>query len=57
LDLLTRDGAVSVCFKPSLAPEQYSELQELTHHAASADDLRKAILDAAGRWQRAVQVY
>ena len=46
LNLLTRNGAVYMAFKPSLSAEQYARLLEISKSVESADELRKAI----GAW-------
>lgn len=56
LSLLTRDGTVSVRFKPPLDEPHYAELHELSSTAASAEELRAAIREAAQRWKRMVEL-
>jgi hypothetical protein len=56
LNLLTRDGAVAVRFKPPLDEPHYAELYELSCDAASAEELRAAVKEAAVRWGRMVEV-
>lgn len=43
LNLLTREGAVYMDFRPALSPKQYAELDSLAHEPATQDALRRAI--------------
>lgn len=56
LNLLTRDGALGVTFRPALTPEQYSELYDLVGDADSADEMSAAVKIAAGQWGAEVVV-
>lgn len=55
LNLLTRDGAVSVEFTPGLEQRHYTELFEVVKEFDSAAVARQLILDAAKRWGREVE--
>jgi hypothetical protein len=43
LNLLTDDGAVCVCFKPALSPEQYQELIAVTEASPTIAELDRAV--------------
>ena len=55
LNLLTRDGAISVEFRPSLDHQQYSELLTLVDEFDSIAVAKALIVDAAKRWERDVE--
>jgi hypothetical protein len=55
LDLLTRDGKVSVTFWPSLDAEHYQGLVELSTQCYSSDELHETLKVAARAWFRDVQ--
>jgi len=55
LNLLTRDGMVSVEFTPPLENEHYTLLYLVTQEASTADDMREAITVAASGWSRKVR--
>jgi len=46
LNLLTRDGVVYLAFAPSLTPEQYSDLLELTKQPST----REEMLTVVSQW-------
>jgi hypothetical protein len=50
LQLLMRDGAVRVAFHPRLSAEQYAELLQRVERAATKEELRRALQEAAKRW-------
>jgi len=50
LQLLMRDGAVHVTFRPRLTPEQYAEFSRILEIASTRDELCKAGKEAAARW-------
>jgi hypothetical protein len=54
LNLLTRDGAVSVEFGPALDTHHYAELFQLASDFDSESDLRQIVESAANRWARTV---
>ena len=43
LNLLTRDGAVYMAFRPSLSADQYADLLQLSEIAVTADGLRESV--------------
>ena len=43
LNLLTRDGAVYVAFRPRLTLQQYDELRQLIEEPSTAQEMRKAL--------------
>ena len=43
LNLLTRDGAVYMDFRPALSAKQYAELINLTYEPATPEEMRNAI--------------
>jgi hypothetical protein len=55
LNLLTRDGAVTVEFAPELEPPHYNELFTLASDFETEFDLRSVVAEAANRWGRTVQ--
>ena len=50
LQLLMRDGAVRVGFRPKLTPEQYAELLRRVERATTKDELRREMLSASQKW-------
>ncbi len=56
LDLLTRDGAIHVAFRPRLTADQYAELMKVVAEPATKAALRKALEEAAERWDRRIEV-
>lgn len=56
LDLLTREGALSVTFTPTLEQEHYAELAQIVGQQADVTELRSDIIQAANRWGRAVEI-
>jgi hypothetical protein len=54
LSLLTRDGAVDVCFEPELEPEQYTRLHEIVGKADTEIELRLLVEALAAEWDRKV---
>ena len=54
LNLLTRDGIVTVLIVPAIDPDQYGELHDIVHAAETADDLKKSIQEACARWGQTV---
>jgi hypothetical protein len=55
LDLLTRDGKVSVTFWPALESSQYSELVDISSQAETTVELCAAVELAAKAWIREVE--
>ena len=51
LNLLTRDGAVTVTFLANLNGEQYSKLHDVIHYAVSREELRECIRKIANEWR------
>jgi len=52
LNLLTRDGAVTVLISPALEADHYAELHEAVRDAETAEEMRevvKAVCDRLGR--------
>jgi len=43
LSLLTTDGAVRMEFQPALSPAQYARLLDISHRAATDQELREAV--------------
>ena len=56
LNLLTRDGALSVEFTPALDAEHYTELHGLVRQCANKIELSSTIVQAAQRWDRKVEI-
>ena len=56
LNLLTRDGALSVEFTPALDAEHYTELYGLVRQCDNESELSSAIIQAAHRWDRTVEI-
>src|SRR5262245_2094972 len=55
LNLLTRDGVVTILIAPALDNKHYSELHDIVYNKSeSADDLWAGIRAACGRWGRTV---
>jgi hypothetical protein len=54
LNLLTRDGIVTVLIMPSLEADDYSELYEIVCDAETADELRASVNRACQGWGRTV---
>jgi hypothetical protein len=50
LQLLMRDGAARVRFRPRLTADEYAELVECVARASTRDELRKETEQAAARW-------
>ena len=50
LNLLTRDGAVTVTFSAKLTAEQYAQLFELTRRAETKLDLEVVLASVASEW-------
>lgn len=51
LNLLTRDGVVTVLIVPELNADHYSELYDIACHASeTAEELRVAVKAACARW-------
>jgi hypothetical protein len=50
LNLLTRDGSISVVFTPSLPQECYTRLHDLVRDAETPEDMRKCLKMAAAKW-------
>jgi hypothetical protein len=55
LNLLTRDGVVTVTIKPPLDSDHYPELHDIVCDAETADELRDGVRMACNRWGREVQ--
>jgi hypothetical protein len=55
LNLLTRDGMLTVEITPELDSEHYTLLHLATKDASTADDMREAITVATGGWDRKVK--
>jgi hypothetical protein len=56
LNLLTRDGSLSITFRPPLEEVQYTELDGLVRQCDDPHELRTAILQAANVWERSVEI-
>jgi hypothetical protein len=56
LNLLTREGAVTVLFKPALDDSQYAELLDLAKSIDGYGPLCQVVYVLAKRWQRQVTV-
>jgi hypothetical protein len=57
LDLLTREGVLSVKFTPELDQEHYAELVDIVVNSADGtQQLSDAIRQAANRWDRLVMI-
>ena len=56
LNLLTRDGAISVEFRPPLDTHHYAELFDIAQDFDSEAVLRDIVTAAAKRWGRTVKV-
>ena len=54
LNLLTRDGIVTVLIVPSLDSDCYSELYDIVCGAETADELRRLVKAACEIWDRTV---
>jgi hypothetical protein len=54
LNLLTRDGAVSVVFEPALEPEHYAILRNIVRDVDTEGELRVAVTKVAAEWNRDV---
>ena len=54
LNLLTRDGMVTVLIVPALEAEHYGELHTAVCDAETAQELRAAVKSACDRWGREV---
>jgi hypothetical protein len=50
LQLLMRDGAVEVHFRPRLTVEQYAELAQLIAKPATKAELRETLAEFARHW-------
>ena len=56
LQLLMRDGAITVAFSPRLTVEQYAELIKLVETPSTKAQLRRELERAAVNWGRKVQI-
>jgi len=56
LNLLTRDGAVSVEFFPPLDQQHYAELFDIAQDFDSEAIIREMVTAAAKRWGRTVKL-
>jgi hypothetical protein len=56
LNLLARDGALTVTFSPALTTQQYEELVRVVHAFATKEELRAVLEQAARNWGRSVAV-
>ena len=56
LNLLTREGIVSVEFTPPLDQDQYSELYDIARDSETREALVAAVKRAARRWKRKVKI-
>jgi hypothetical protein len=54
LNLLTRDGAISVQFTPPLDQVHYTELFEIAREFETETDAKALVIAAAKRWKRKV---
>jgi hypothetical protein len=54
LNLLTRDGVLTVLIVPGLEADHYSELHKAVCEAETPDELRAAVKAACDRWGREV---
>jgi hypothetical protein len=50
LQLLMRDGALSVAFQPRLTAEQYAELLDRVNEATTKIELRRELKKLAKKW-------
>jgi uncharacterized protein (DUF2126 family) len=50
LQLLMRDGALRVCFKPKLSAEQYSEILASANRATTKAELTSEIEQLSKEW-------
>jgi len=55
LNLLIRDGMVTIEFTPALANEHYTQLPIVTKDASTAGEMQEVLEVAADRWFRAVR--
>ena len=56
LNLLTREGVVSVSFRPALTPEQYAGLFDAVHDAGTAAQLQESLSRVAEKWGLSVRI-
>ena len=56
LDLLTRNGSIAVTFTPPIDQEHYTELNSLVRQCDDERELKSAIIQAAYRWGRSVEI-
>jgi hypothetical protein len=56
LQLLMRDGAICLTFRPRLTAEQYDELMAMTEKATTRAELCFFVERAVERWQIECQV-
>jgi hypothetical protein len=54
LNLLTREGAVTVLIVPALKNEHYAELYEIVCSADTPEDLRAGVEKACEKWNKTV---
>ena len=55
LQLLMRDGAITVSFSPRLTAEQYAELTKLVERPTTKAQLQRELERAAIVWKKAIQ--
>lgn len=56
LQLLMRDGALTICFRPRLEGEQYDDLLKVADDCNSREELADAVRRLAARWRREVMI-
>ena len=56
LQLLMRDGSLSVRFHPRLSAEQYAELMQVVDRATTKSELKAALEQAAQTWEKEVVI-
>jgi len=56
IQLLMRDGAIAIWFRPRLRAEQYAELMRLTDESTTRAELPSAVEQAAKRWGHQVEI-
>jgi hypothetical protein len=50
LNLLTREGVVTVTLTPALQERQYAELYDIVAFCATKEEMRQCVTKAAERW-------
>jgi len=54
LNLLTRDGIVTVFIVPALASDDYAAFYDIVRSAETPDELREKLKAASEQWNRTV---